>query len=179
MPKTKGEKLFFSIIMSVVMVYGMELYNLAVQAGGLQNELFGRVFADLPLLCLFVLVLEAFVAGPFAKKMTLRLLSSEKQPIFITLCIAALTVSLMCPMMSAVATVWFKHPGAQFPAVWLQTVALNFPMAFFWQIIFAGPAVRALFRLCFGRKIKRFYRAAFVYHAGADPAAPLVWMQWL
>lgn len=30
MPKTKGEKLFFSIVMSVVMVYGMELYNLAV-----------------------------------------------------------------------------------------------------------------------------------------------------
>ena len=73
------------------------------------------------------------MAGPFAKRMTLRLLSSEKQPIFITLCIAALTVSLMCPMMSAVATVWFKHPGAQFPAVWLQTVALNFPMAFFWH----------------------------------------------
>ena len=52
MPKTKGEKLFLSIVMSVVMVYGMELYNLAVQAGGLQNELFGRVFADLPLMCL-------------------------------------------------------------------------------------------------------------------------------
>ena len=33
MPKTKGEKLFFSIVMSVVMVYGMELYNLAVQSG--------------------------------------------------------------------------------------------------------------------------------------------------
>ena len=98
---------------------------------------------------MFVLVLEAFVAGPFAKKMTLRLLSSEERPIFITLCI-----SLMCPMMSAVATVWFKHPGVQFPAVWLQTVALNFPMAFFWQMFFAGPAVRALFRLCFGRKIK-------------------------
>lgn len=105
-------------------------------------------------MCLFVLVLEAFVAGPFAKKMTLRLLSSEERPIFITLCIAVLTVSLMCPMMSAVATVWFKHPGVPFPAVWLQTVALNFPMAFFWQMFFAGPAVRALFRLCFGRKIK-------------------------
>ena len=52
MPKTKGEKLFFSIVMSVVMVYGMELYNLAVQAGGLQNELFGRVFAVLALMCL-------------------------------------------------------------------------------------------------------------------------------
>ena len=103
---------------------------------------------------MFVLVLESFVAGPFAKKMTLRLLSSEERPIFITLCIAVLTVSLMCPMMSAVATVWFKHPGVQFPAVWLQTVALNFPMAFFWQMFFAGPAVRALFRLCFGRKIK-------------------------
>ena len=101
---------------------------------------------------MFVLVLEAFVAGPFAKKMTLRLLSSKERPIFITLCIAVLTVSLMCPMMSAVATVWFKHPGVPFPAVWLQTVALNFPMAFFWQMFFAGPAVRALLPICFGGK---------------------------
>ena len=120
---------------------------------------------------MFVLVLEAFVAGPFAKKMTLRLLSSEERPIFITLCIAVLTVSLMCPMMSAVATVWFKHPGVQFPAVWLQTVALNFPMAFFWQMFFAGPAVRALFRLCFGRKIKGQKKAVRLLPSGFLSAA--------
>ncbi len=152
MPKTKGEKLFFSIVMSMVMVYGMELYNLALEAGGLQNRLFGEVFADLPLMCLFVLVLEAFVAGPFERKMTHRLLPPDERPILITLCMAALTVSLMCPMMSAVATLMFKHPSVQFPAIWLQTVALNFPMAFFWQMFFAGPSVRVLFRLCFPHK---------------------------
>lgn len=33
--------------------------------------------------------------------------------------------------------------------VWLQTVALNFPMAFFWQICYADPFVRFIFKLIF------------------------------
>jgi hypothetical protein len=30
--------------------------------------------------------------------------------------------------------------------VWLQTTAFNFPMAFIWQIFYAGPFVRLVFR---------------------------------
>lgn len=120
---------------------------------------------------MFVLVLEAFVAGPFAKKMTLRLLSSEERPIFITLCIAVLTVSLMCPMMSAVATVWFKHPGVQFPAVWLQTVALNFPMAFFWQMFLQGLRYGRFSVYVLGAKLRGKNKAVRLLPSGFLSAA--------
>ena len=46
----------------------------------------------------------------------------------------------------------FKHAGKEVIAVWLQTTALNFPMAFFWQIFFAGPLVRTIFGMIFKEK---------------------------
>ena len=51
--------------------------------------------------------------------------------------------------MSPVATLLFKNPGKEVIAIWLQTTALNFPMAFFWQIFFAGPLVRKIFGAIF------------------------------
>ena len=58
--------------------------------------------------------------------------------------------------MSLVATILFKDAGNQFIAVWLQTIALNFPMAFFWQMLYAGPFVRFVFRQIFREKEKVF-----------------------
>ena len=54
--------------------------------------------------------------------------------------------------MSLAATLLFKNAGNQIIAVWLQTTVLNFPMAFFWQIFFAGPLVRAIFGMIFKEK---------------------------
>lgn len=53
----------------------------------------------------------------------------------------------MCPCMSLIATVLFKRPASDGVAVWIQTAALNFPMALCWQIFFAGPLVRLVFRV--------------------------------
>ena len=68
--------------------------------------------------------------------------------IMIVLAISAVTVCLMCPSMSA-ATLLFKHAGKDIIAVWAETTALNFPMALCWQIFFAGPLVRKIFRIMF------------------------------
>ena len=40
----------------------------------------------------------------------------------------------------------FKHAGVQIVAVWFETTAKNFPMALLWQLFFAGPLVRFVFR---------------------------------
>ena len=56
--------------------------------------------------------------------------------------------------MSLAATILFKDAGNQFVAVWLQTTAFNFPMAFFWQIFYAGPFVRFIFGKLFPEKEK-------------------------
>ena len=86
MPRTRTQRVVFSILMAFAMAYGMELYNQALLAGGLRTELF-------------------------------------------------------------VATLAFKQPPAgELVATWLQTVALNFPMALLWQLFVAGPAVRAVVR---------------------------------
>ena len=59
MPQTKPQKIFFSIVMAILMVYPMELYNLALQEGGITNDLLWRPFLDLPLMGVLVIVLES------------------------------------------------------------------------------------------------------------------------
>lgn len=61
------------------------------------------------------------------------------------LAISVVSIILMCPCMSLAATLLFKNAGSQIIAVWLQTTVMNFPMAFFLQLCFAGPVVRFAF----------------------------------
>ena len=87
--------------------------------------------------------------------LTQRVITDGMPFIMILLIRCSLTVCLMCPAMSFVATLLFKdYQEAGLVGVWLQTAALNFPMALCWQIFFAGPAGRGIFRcLCsFWRK---------------------------
>lgn len=81
------------------------------------------------------------VAGRLAMKLTFCLFTPGRDnPAWITLGISATTVCVMCPLMSLVATLLFKHPGNQIAALWLQTFAVNFPMALCFQLFFAGPS---------------------------------------
>ena len=68
---------------------------------------------------------------------------------------AALIVCIMCPTMSMIATLLFKNPGKEIVAVWLQTTAMNFPMALCWQIFFAGPLARLIFRTIFKKQLQQ------------------------
>lgn len=153
MPKTKLQEAIFTLLMAFAMTYAMELYNLSLNAHGLHSGLFLEVFHDVFFMALIVILMEKLIAGRLAKKAAFRIVTPGKDhPFLITLSIQCCTVWLMCPLMSLVATLLFKQPGSEFPAVWLQTIALNFPMAFFWQIFFAGPVVRFLFRCLFPEK---------------------------
>lgn len=148
MPKTKSQKILFSLLMSFFMVYGMEVYNEAIINKGMTNSLFLlSVLKILPLM-LTVIVLETFIGGPLARKLAFRLINPENsRPFALILTVQVMTVCLMCPMMSLVAAVVFKGGFcSQLPAKWVQTVAINFPMAFCWQIFVAGPIVRLIVR---------------------------------
>ena len=95
MPKTKPQKVFFSVVMAVLMVYPMELYNLALEQGGLKNELLWRPFLDLPLMGVLVIVLESLIAGPVARRVMRRHFDPEKdKPIFCTLAVQWVTPPL-------------------------------------------------------------------------------------
>ena len=153
MPKTKLQDVVFTIMMVIVMVYAMVVYNISIDKGGVTNEVFVLAFGELILMGIVGFILEMLVAGPLAKKLAFRLVTPGKDKmIYIILTISSMTVCLMCPMMSLVATVLFKGFNSQLLANWIQTTVLNFPMALCWQIFFAGPFVRLLFRHMFTEK---------------------------
>lgn len=154
MPKTKFQNVIFTIVMDFVMVYAMICYNISLNTGGMKNEVFLLAFHELIIMWPLAFVLEMFVVEKLSHKLAFRIVTPGKdKPIFITLAISSFIVCLMCPMMSLAATILFKDAGKEFVAVWLQTTALNFPMAFFWQIFFAGSFVRLVFRTMFKKQL--------------------------
>ena len=146
MPKTKFQEVIFTILMVFVMVYAMICYNISLNIGGMANHVFLDAFHELVIMGPVAFILDFFLYGSLSKKLAFRIVNpAEDKPIMIILAISSITVCLMCPSMSLAATLLFKNAGTEFIAVWLQTTALNFPMAFFWQIFFAGPLVRKIF----------------------------------
>lgn len=150
MPKTKFQEVVFTIMMVFVMVYAMICYNISLNIGGMANHVFLDAFHELVIMGPVAFILDFFLYGSLSKKLAFRIVNpAEDKPIMIILAISSITVCLMCPSMSLVATLLFKNPGKEVIAIWLQTTALNFPMAFFWQIFFAGPLVRKIFGAIF------------------------------
>ena len=145
MPKTKLQNVFFTIMMAFLMVYAMICYNISLSIGGMTNQVFLMAFGEMKIMWPAAIILEFFVVEKLASMLAFRIVSPQDKPIFITLAISSMIVCLMCPVMSLIATVLFAHPGNQVIAVWLQKLALNFPMALCWQIFFGGVFVRNLF----------------------------------
>ena len=153
MPKTKLQEVVFTILMVFVMVYTMICYNIALNMGGMSNIVFLNAFHELVIMGPIAFILDFFLYGSLSKKLAFRIVTpGVDKPIMLILAISSITVCLMCPTMSFFATLLFKSAGKEFIAVWFQTTALNFPMAFFWQLCFAGPLVRKIFALLFQEK---------------------------
>ena len=128
------------------MVYAMICYNISLSIGGLQNFVFLAAFNEIIIMWPIAVALELIFVGKLAQKLAFRFVTPGKDSkIMIILSISAMSVCLMCPLMSLAATIIFKHAGEGFVSVWLQTTAINFPMALCWQIFFAGPFVRNIF----------------------------------
>lgn len=153
MPKTKLQNVVFTFMMAFAMVYGMICYNIALNRGGMTNEVFLLAFHELIIMWPVAVILELFVVEKLSQKLAFGIVNpAEDKPVFVLLAICSMIVCLMCPMMSFVATLLFKAPGKEIIAVWLETTVLNFPMALCLQIFFAGPFVRFVFRSIFKEK---------------------------
>ena len=152
-PQNKKKDIIFTIFMAFVMVYTMICYNIALNVGGMQNFIFLAAFKELLIMWPIAIALELIFVGRLAQKLAFRFVTPGKDlMIMIILAISAISVCLMCPLMSFAATLLFKNAGKEIIAVWLQTTAFNFPMALCWQIFFAGPFVRNVF----GFFVKKF-----------------------
>lgn len=156
MPKTKFQNIIFTLLMAFVMVYAMVCYNIAWNVGGMQNRVFVMALEEMVIMWPVAFLLEFFVVEHLSQKLAFRLVTlGLDKPIFILLAISSMIVCLMCPIMSLIATILFKNPGSELIAVWLQTAAVNFPMALCWQIFFAGPLVRLIFRTIFRKQLQQ------------------------
>lgn len=163
MPRTLFQEIVFTVIMVFFMVYAMICYNMSLAMGNLSNAVFLGVFKELLIMGPIAILLDMLVAGPLAKKCTFKIFNpDETNPIFIILSISVFSVIFMCPLMSLVATILFKGGIFLFKggilqreivAIWIKTTILNFPMAFFWQLCFAGPVVRRIFGLLFRKQL--------------------------
>ena len=146
MPKTKFQNVIYTIIMALIMVYGMIVYNVALNTGGVTNATFGMALHELLIMMSIAAVLEFFVVEKLATKLAFTVVRPTDRPQVITYAISTMIVCIMCPTMSLIATLLFKEPSF---GTWVQTWGLNMPMALIWQLLFSGPLTRVIFRALF------------------------------
>ena len=149
MPKNKFQDFIFTVIMASIMVYGMVVYNVALNMGGVSGQTFLSALHELPIMIPVAFVLEFFIVGKIARYLAFKVMKPTDRPQFITYAISICICCIMCPTMSLVATILFKTPSF---GTWIQTWGMNFPMAICYQMFYCGPLVRLIFRLIFERK---------------------------
>ena len=56
MPKNKFQEVIFTIIMATIMVYGMVVYNVALNTGGVTGQTFLLALHELPILSIISII---------------------------------------------------------------------------------------------------------------------------
>ena len=118
--RSKIENFVFTLVMAFVMVYAMVCYNIAIDKGGMSNEIFALAFKEIPIMWPIAVILEMLIAERLAIKLAFKIVTPKTNPAIITFTISAMIVCIMCPAMSFIATCLFAHPGKEIIAVWLQ-----------------------------------------------------------
>lgn len=152
MPKNKFQDVIFTLIMATVMVYGMIVYNVAVNMKGVTNQTFLIALNEMPIMVPIAFVLEFFIVGNLAKRLAFKVVRPDDRPQFITYAVSICICCIMCPIMSFIAMMLFKETKSF--GQWIQTWGMNFPMAILYQLFYCGPLVRFIFRHIFREKNK-------------------------
>ena len=109
MQRTKLQNFIFTVVMAFIMVYGMVCYNIALDKGGMSNEIFLIAFHEMPIMWPIAVILEMFVFEKLAVKLAFRFVRPGKDSEFmVTIAISSMIVALMCPTMSLIATLSIK-----------------------------------------------------------------------
>ena len=86
MPKNLFQEIVFTVMMVIVMVYAMICYNIALNIGGMTNEVFLLAFKELVIMGPIAFVLDIFLVGRIAKNKTFKIINPERDnPFFIVL----------------------------------------------------------------------------------------------
>ena len=147
MPKTKFQEVIFTAIMATIMVYGMIVYNVVLGMGSVSGQTFLNAVHELPIMAPIAFILEFFIVGKIAGALAFTVMKPTDRPQFITYAISICICCIMCPIMSLIATILFQEEKNF--GIFIQTWAMNFPMALLYQLFYCGPLVRLIFRLIF------------------------------
>lgn len=147
MPKTKFQNVVFTAIMAFCMVYGMIVYNISLARGGVSPTSFLAAFHEIPIMVPIAFVLEITIVGKLAARIVFSVLRPTDRPQFVTYAMSLVICAIMCPIMSLIATILFKDSKTF--STFIQTWAMNFPMALLYQMFYCGPFVRLLYRTLF------------------------------
>ena len=150
MPRTKFQKLIFALLTIIITVPLFACYNLAIQMGGMSNQVFISAMKVVPVIFVIAFILEVFIAEPLSMKIAFSIVNPrEDKPYIVTTAIICSTVVLMCPMMSLATAILFHGFTVELISQWAQNIVLNFPFAFFAELFFIQPIVRFIFRAIF------------------------------
>ncbi len=180
MPRNQFQRMVFALLTVVVTVHAYVFYSLYVINGGALMEVTGQpgVLAAIRaqggvLLCgkmapiwAVVLVefclaylLECVMGSPLSFRLACRVFApGQTHPVLFETAVICATVGLMCPAMSFLAAFLYYPYYAGFHVVtllanWLKLVCFNFPFAFFTQLFFIQPLIRAAFKVLFRKDI--------------------------
>lgn len=146
MPRTKREGIFYGAVMAFIMSLFMNLFNTFLHTG-VSMESLGRALLLQPIIFAIVMLVEGLVVSNLAHKAMKRFVqakdSLKARALAQTVCI----VTGMSLVMSLIGLVLAGTPLpellARFAAAW----PVNFCMAFWWQMLVAGPVARMALRM--------------------------------
>ena len=156
MPKTKFQSVVFTLLMVFCMVYSMTVYTVALGSGGLSYMTFAVAIKEMWIEYVIVFVLIFFIISPLAVKLGPKYVSPAKNsPLLLTVTIQSLTVMMIVPAITLIAT--FIHNGftAAWFTQWITTWAKCFPAALCLQVFYIGPLVRLIFRTVFKKQLAK------------------------
>ena len=145
MPRTKREGIFYGVVMAFTMSMFMNLLNTFLHAGASMQSL-GRALILQPVIFAIVMIVEGLLVSNLAQKAMKRFVrakdSAEAHALARTVCM----VTGMSLAMSVIGLVLAGTPLAELPLRFASAWPINFCMAFWWQILVAGPAARMALR---------------------------------
>ena len=109
MPKNKLEDVVFTAIMATVMVYGMIVYNVALNTGKVDGTTFLAATHELIFMAPIAFILEFFIVGKIAAKLAFTVMKPTDKPHFITYAISICICCIMCPTIALLLLAFSKH----------------------------------------------------------------------
>lgn len=182
MPRNQFQRIVFAFLTVLITVHAYVFYSLYVVNGqtlmNLTGEssvlnairaqggvyMFGKMCPIRAVVLVefcFAFLLEILVGSPLSFRLACRKFDPKKNhPMIFESAIINATVGIMCPAMSLIAAFLYFPYYAGFNiftllANWLKLVCFNFPFAFFSQMYFIQPLVRAMFRTIFAEDIRK------------------------